>query len=84
MTKRLSWAVRLEQAEKRGKFTQKDKELAGNFMTCAVAERHSYPKNWYDKTDEEYGLGLDFTSAVSEGGDIPEAKRIYQLIQELP
>ncbi len=86
---RLSWAVRLERAEKRGKFTEQEVSYAGSWLSCAVGERHGYPrKPGYQYITEfrdspEYRLGLEFDTAVYDQ-DIPEAKRIYQLIQELP
>ena len=89
MSKRLSWAVRLERAEKRGRFTDKDVELAfWSFITCAIGERHNWKlqrkDDWdWDITEQEFKLGGDFGYAVNEQ-DIPDAKRIYQEIMALP
>lgn len=89
MTKRLSWAVRLERAEKRGKFTQQEIDLAGDWTKCAVGERHNFPKEsayaddfLYEST-QEGRLGIEFMYAV-QNGNIPKAKRIYAGIQALP
>jgi len=81
---RLSWAVRLERAEKRGKFLAKDYELASSFLTCAVGEKtHGKFHVINDIYKPAYRLGMEFYAKVKDQ-DIPEAKRIYQLIQELP
>lgn len=92
MTKRLSWAVRIERAEKRGKFNQQDKDLARGWTFCAVGERHGFiPEddwwNWGRKSEteqQEITLGNAFADAVCEANNIPEAKRIYTEIQALP
>ena len=88
MSKRLSWAVRLERAEKRGKFTDFEIQRAGEYLTCAIGERHSFPQGDEDEfhstlTKEETELGYEFYYMMTKQ-NIPEAKRIYAEIQALP
>jgi hypothetical protein len=35
----MDWKARIERAKKSGKFTAKDRELAGSFTSCALSER---------------------------------------------
>lgn len=89
MTKRLSWAVRLDQAEQRGRFNKVDIRLAESFLTCAIGERHNgkFPTlDAYQSTsplNHEYVLGMHFFTEV-KAQNISEARRIYQEIQSLP
>lgn len=88
MTRRLSWAVRLERAEKRGKFTEFEVGQAMNYLTCAIGERHSFPRIDEDRfqsilTKQELDLGYLFYYMLFKD-NIPEAKRIYAEIQALP
>ncbi len=96
MAKRLSWAVRIERAEKRGKFTEFEHDLANkDWRTCAVGEKHNWPSSlsWGGPdyvgvsdpalSTSEYGLGTAFGNAVCDD-DIPEAKRLYAEIMALP
>ena len=85
MAKRLSWAVRLERAKARGKFTQAERDYANSWMTCAVGEKHHWSTTY--KTDKwyetrEYKAGMEFLSAV-KADNIPEAKRLYAEIMAL-
>ena len=86
MAKRLSWAVMLERAGKRGKFTQIERDYASSWMTCAVSERHHWSidvehmDEWYET--REYEAGIEFLRAVNDD-DIPAAKRLYAEIMAL-
>ena len=87
MSTRLSWAVRLERAEKRGRFTETDGKYAIDWSSCAIGERHDWEKNFkpskQDFTRRESDLGLAFESAVHHQ-DIPRAQRLYAEIMALP
>ena len=92
MAKRLSWAVRLARAKERGKFTIQDWRLAEHWNTCAIGERHGFPRTENEAIDlqgadalrdQSVSLGCAFAGYVV-GDDIPEAERIYALIQALP
>lgn len=84
MTKRKSWAARIEAAEKRGKFTRYEAALArDSWTTCAVGEKHNWASSFYDRADEEDRLGLAFGEAVNDD-DVPLAKYLYEQIQALP
>ena len=82
MSKRLSWAIRLERAEKRGRFFMVDKDLANEWPTCAIGEKHG-GKFSTGRNMTEVRLGNEFWHAVDRD-DIAEAKRIYQEIVALP
>lgn len=70
---RKTWAQRIAAAEKRGKFTKQDINLATGWNTCAVGEAVGYPA-----TDKEAfvlirknpgldnGIGIRFIKAVQE------------------
>lgn len=89
MSKRLSWAIRIEQAEKRGRFTTVDIRLAESFLTCAIGERHNgrfptldaYQSN--HPLNREYILGMHFFTEV-KNQSLTEARRLYEEIQALP
>ena len=84
MTKRKSWAARIEAAEKRGKFTEAEVAFArDSWLSCVVGEKHLWPSTYYPRTEEEDELDLAFARAVDEG-NIPEAKSLYEQIQALP
>lgn len=85
MTKRLSWLTRIEQAEKRGRFTAVEQhELAAAWNRCAVGERHHWPKNEeFALTIEEDDLGMHFLDAVRIN-DFPAARRFYEEIMAQP
>ena len=89
MAKRKSWALRIDAAEKRGKFTRFEITLAkDNWATCAVGERRGFPAvaDWdrfgYYGTPE-CKLGVEFGVAVT-ANNIPEARRLYEAIMALP
>lgn len=85
MTKRLSWAIRIERAEKRGKFTEQEHNWSTEWMTCAVGEKHNFPRtdDYVEHVDDtEIDLGVLFMRKVLDN-NIPEAKRIYAEIQAL-
>ena len=81
MAKRLSWAVRLARAKERGLFTEDEWIWSSDWRTCAIGERYQWREG--DRSDEEEDLGIKFLQAVGRD-DIPEAERIYALIQALP
>ncbi len=86
MAKRLSWAVRLERAEKRGRFTGQEHEWADTWNTCAVGEFNGWPSSRRlpkDTSPELEQLGFLFMYAVN-ADDVEKAASIYQQIQELP
>ena len=82
MAKRLSWAVRLARAKQRGKFSAEDLALARDWATCLIGERHGF-KEMGTLLPDEFALGGRFPGAVWDQ-DIPEAERIYALVQALP
>lgn len=83
MSKRKSWAERLTNAKKRGKFIRRDLINAVDWRTCAIGEKHGWPSfnPTFDST--EFDLGMDFEIAVEEQ-DIPRAEAIYAQVQALP
>ena len=81
MAERLSWATRLERAEKRGRFFDTEKDLADRWTTCAIGERNDW--TWAHRTHEETNLGVQFRDAIVTD-NIAEAKLIYQEIVALP
>ena len=85
MAKRKSWALRIEAAEKRGRFTEQDKDKAQSWNTCAVGERHGWPSGliFTELRREEINLGGHFLHVVVRD-DFAEAKRLYLAIQALP
>ena len=87
MAKRLSWATRLERAEKRGRFNAYEMDLAfRSWHTCAIGEKHGWHVDWENISDIpplELSLGTQFSQAVQRQ-DIAEAKRIYSEIVALP
>ena len=83
MSKRLSWAVRLARAKERGRFNDYEKGLATFWTQCAIGERHSFPSSRPALNSDERIEGMLFMHAVRDD-DIPEAERIYALIQALP
>lgn len=76
-----SWAVRIERAEARGRFTSRDKDYACDWPHCAIGERHGHVPHIPD--GEELTFGLLFTDAVIHD-DIAKAKSIYAEILALP
>lgn len=86
MSKRTSWAVRIERAEKRGKFLTRELVWAADWTSCAVGEKHQFPRKdtySYKLPSDEEKLGVEFMYAV-QSQDISEAKRVYAEIQALP
>ena len=87
MSKRLSWATRIERAEKRGRFTETDRKYAIDWSSCAIGERHDWVTNFkpsqQDFTRHESDLGIAFEIAIHRQ-DIAKAKRIHAEIQALP
>lgn len=84
MSKRLSWAERLERAKARGKFTPDDVRRADHWSSCAVGERHGW--QWTTNSQRLYAetrLGVGFGIAVANQR-IKSAAFIYDLIQKLP
>jgi len=83
MAKRLSWAVRIERAKEKGRFSSKDKWLAhhNGWGTCAIGEK----RGWVDAVppEPEQTLGIAFGEAVWNNR-IWEAESIYAQIQALP
>jgi hypothetical protein len=88
MTKRKSWALRIAEAEARGKFTTKEHSWANrSWLTCAVGEKNNWHSPRWNSNDNPYALpewrlGIDFGYAVV-ANNIPEAKRIYEEIMAL-
>ena len=83
MAKRKSWALRIEAAEKRGRFIRRDVLNASEWHTCAIGERHDWEEDYWRRGWEEEEIGFQFTKAVQHN-DIAEAKRLYLAIQALP
>lgn len=89
MSKRISWAVRLERAEANKGFSKYEKRLADSWQTCAVGEKHNWADspfwsvqpNWFDS--DENRLGIEFMFAVREN-DVLGAKEAYAKLQALP
>jgi hypothetical protein len=87
------WEVRLKNAEKRGHFTEYEKDLVSRWRTCAIGERYivltkgkKLPKilntgdeNLNPKADD---LGLRFYDQVQED-NIKKAIQTYKQIQKL-
>jgi len=83
MAKQLSWAVRIERAEKRGRFTAEEISLArDSWRTCAVGEKHGWLWD-YERSEDEWTLGDKFGLAVAEQ-DFTEARQLYEEIMALP
>lgn len=78
----MDWNDRLNRAEKAGIFTQKDRIMAGSWLTCAVGERavtlNLNPED--DPSEAIEGLGLRFLDAVLSNRYL-EARRLLSLIQ---
>lgn len=94
MAKRKSWALRIDAAEKRGRFTKQEVKWArDNWCTCAVGEHRGFPAlmNWDwgpdwgpDGSEEgEYKMGYAFGYAVM-ANNFAEARRLYEAIMALP
>jgi hypothetical protein len=95
MSKRLSWATRIERAKKRGHFTAYEVRLSRSWMTCAIGERNGYelPEgaggSWTLASaiafaeSAEGKLGMSFMYSVQRDA-IEDAERIYAEIQALP
>ena len=90
----MKWIDRIKRAKKRGKFTEVDKDLMGDFNTCMVGETFNYKKQWDIRTylrnkamskykvNKIYELALDSVNAVCND-KIKEAQQIYDEIQKL-
>lgn len=59
------WRKRIDDAEQRGRFTQAEKDQAGNWDQCAVGEARSAGFVSVIK-DKLYCLGFDFYDAVCD------------------
>ena len=76
----MTWARRISRAEKAGKFTREDCELAGSFKTCAVYEATGHFQ--IGTFDQLYLPGMDFLSAVDRG-DFAKARKLLKQIQAI-
>lgn len=86
------WSERITAAEKRGKFTDREIDIARSWTTCAVGEKRNYSEaimkldnDAFDKFMEtqECKLGLSFSWAV-DAHDFTNAERLYEEIMALP
>ena len=88
------WESRIKAAEGCGHFTTRDKELVGDWKTCAVGEiatgRGTFGSALIAEEEErsEYleesltNLGIRFTVAIYED-NVSGARRVYDRIQKL-
>ena len=77
----MTWLQRIEAALEVGEFTQEDKDLSGEWATCAMSER--FRGRLYEaKLPHDFvRLGVDFCVAVTQ--DQPDAAMLlYKKIQE--
>ena len=78
------WSERLAAAEKRGYFTETEKDYASSWMTCAVGEKYNYPRfEEYAMSMDEDRLGTEFMYDVTKD-NIESARRVYTQIMALP
>lgn len=80
----MTWAQRIKTAEKKGKFTSKDKKDAANWFTCALGERFGIRELLHEEPvgEKAYGLGFKFSRVVIND-EIEKAKKTFERIQEL-
>jgi hypothetical protein len=87
MSKRLTWAQRIEAARARGWFTEGDKNRASEWTTCAVGEAlPAEVDRWLStlsvRADSLARPGLAFAMAVGEN-DFAAASRLLAEIKHL-
>jgi len=76
----MTWSQRIDRAEKAGKFTKEDSQLASSFKTCAVYEAtRRYP---IETEDPLCNPGIDFSDAVDQG-NFGEARKLLKQIQAI-
>ena len=71
----MKWKQRMIRAEKNKGFTDEDKDLSADWLTCAVSEI-----DFRKRTDNTRSLGKEFEELVSSD-DVKNAKHCYDLIQ---
>lgn len=84
----MNWDARLKRAEKQGVFLDADKDLAGEWSSCAVGEnKGEYRTNSINKYTADrpragqlWKLGMDFQWAVAYD-KVSEARALYDRIQ---
>jgi len=76
----MTWAERIELAEKTGTFTHWDRTRVAEWITCAVGEKHGLA--WGEHSAELATLGMEFFHAVF-ANDIASAKRSHDMIQRV-
>jgi hypothetical protein len=86
----VSWAVLLERAEKRGHFTGRERDWACQWTSCAIGEKHGFPRKEeyvddipWERWEKEQDLGIEFMYAV-RSDHLGDARRIFNEIQALP
>ena len=82
-----TWAARIREARQRGRFTNDDWGLSGDWNACAVGERARWPANDFEGKPDRLGdaltvLGRRFAAAVFFDR-IDEADRLLRSIHRV-
>jgi hypothetical protein len=83
---RVGWEKRIDAAEKRGYFSERDRDLAASWVTCACGQQdprlHVRPGG-EPRDDRLWYLGLAFSQTVRNGGkQFENARGILAEIEE--